>query len=129
MKSLLKIAAAVSGVLLLSAAANAQAPGRPPAMGVQRPVVSPYLNLLNTGDPGINYFGLVRPQVAFRGAIRSLEGEVQQLENRDPRDATFQTGHASSFQTQSRFFMTNGSRATGGGGGSANFGAPPPRRR
>jgi hypothetical protein len=80
-----------------------------------RPPVSPYLNLLNTGDPAINYYGLVRPQFAYNRAIQNLGNELNYLEatpqgNLPPS----QTGIRSTFMTQYKYFMNNG---YGGGGG------------
>src|SRR5437660_8996673 len=90
--------------------AQAQAPGQPPAYGVnpgRKPVVSPYINLLRSGtDPGINYYGIVRPEIAFRNSINMVQDQQQQLveANQQQTLATYMTlpttGHASGFMTQ-----------------------------
>ena len=77
---------------------------------LSRPAVSPYLNILRGGDPAINYYGLVRPQVAFGKAFQSLGNDVTALESAP--NALSQTGNRSSFMTHSRYFMNNGA---GGG--------------
>jgi hypothetical protein len=73
------------GVLLVVAvAALACAAGRssaqPPLPGVlapPRPTFSPYLNLTNRNmDPAVSYYGIIRPQIAAAGAIRSLQQQV-----------------------------------------------------
>jgi hypothetical protein len=58
--TLLALAAMLAaGVVYAQAPIAPQAPTQP----YSPPVVSPYLNLLNRGNPAINYYGLVRPQV------------------------------------------------------------------
>jgi hypothetical protein len=43
-----------------------------------RPVVSPYLNLNHgVGNPAVNYYGLVRPQIENHQAIQNLQQQVQ----------------------------------------------------
>jgi hypothetical protein len=89
--------------------------------GGVRPTVSPYLNIVNGGnDAAINYFGLVRPQVAFGRAIQNLNNDFNFLDSNasqlNQQNQTSQTGHRSSFMTQGRYFMNNGygSGVTGG---------------
>ena len=49
-------------------------PGTP---GVSRPAFSPYLNLARRDvNPAINYYGIVRPQIATANALRSLQQQV-----------------------------------------------------
>jgi hypothetical protein len=78
-------------LLALGAATSARAqPGpinRPP--GALPPVYSPYLNLNRPGDPGINYYGLVRPQFFAENAYRSLQAQVNQIQRE-----TFELGTA-----------------------------------
>ncbi len=38
-------------------------PGFGPATSYSPPAVSPYLNLLNRGNPAVNYYGIVRQQI------------------------------------------------------------------
>lgn len=70
----LTFAAAALVLLATTTAARAQAPGVP---GAGRPVFSPYLNLLRRdASPGVNFYGLVRPQIVAQGAIQSLQQQV-----------------------------------------------------
>ncbi len=59
-----------------SRSASAQLPlpgqGNVPNTG---PAVSPYLNLLRRGtSPGVNYYGIVKPQLDMQNALRGLQG-------------------------------------------------------
>ena len=113
----------VLGLLALCStdAAQAQGPGQAPAYGVnpgRKPVVSPYINLLRSGtDPGINYYGIVRPEIAFRNSIQQVQEQQQQLvdANQQQTLATYMTlpttGHVSGFQTQTKYFQTKGGQA------------------
>ena len=75
-----------------------------------RPVYSPYLNLLRGGDPAINYYGLIRPQVQFQQSDAQLRQELFGLEQRIPLPAATArtpingriTGHAAGFMTNQR---------------------------
>jgi len=120
MRSLLKSLAVVAVLVLLANSCRAQGPGGRSG-GLQRPVISPYLNLTTNVDPAVAYYGLVRPQIAFGKAIKNIEGDIDTLENKGPS----QTGHSTSFMTQGRYFMTNGaSGGAGTGGARANLQAP-----
>jgi hypothetical protein len=106
--------------MLLAPECQAQYPGQPPGgrfgggAGGQlgRPAVSPYLNLLNSGDTAINYYGLVRPQFAYNRAIQNLGNEINYLEanpaGNQMLQQSFQTGTRATFMTQSKYFMNNG---------------------
>src|SRR5262245_24136034 len=48
--------------------------GRPPNLG--GPAVSPYLNLNRGGLPGVNYYGLVRPQIETAQSLQILQQQV-----------------------------------------------------
>ena len=97
--------------------------------GGGRPAVSPYLNLFRGGDPAINYYGLVRPQIAAGKNFDQLGLEFNTLQsglNQAP-----QSGHVSSFMTQSRYFMTNNgasrqaaTKAVQAGGSTGNPASP-----
>jgi TolA-binding protein len=62
--------------------AFAQPPGRSsPADPVQRPTISPYLNLFNRGgNTGLNYHNFVRPQQQLRQATGQLQNQVRSLQ-------------------------------------------------
>ena len=85
---------------------------------IQNPAYSPYLNLTRGGNTALNYYGLVRPQIATANAFQAL-GNAQHNLNVGPSanpDQPLQTGHRSSFMTHNRFFMNSGGgRGTGGG--------------
>jgi hypothetical protein len=90
------------------AALHAQAPigGFGGGVGnISRPTVSPYLNIIRGGDPAINYYGLVRPQIAFSRAFQAVDNSVVALQA--DANQPSQTGQRSSFMTQSRYFMNN----------------------
>lgn len=54
--------------------ASAQGPYvRPQVNPYYRPPVSPYLNLAIGGSPGINYYGIVRPQLQTNAALQQLQ--------------------------------------------------------
>src|SRR5262249_56944980 len=61
--------------LLAGGQAQAQYSLRPGIGGgyTPPPAFSPYLNLARPGSPTLNYFGLVRPELAFRSGILGLQ--------------------------------------------------------
>ncbi len=73
----------------------------------QPPTISPYLNLLNNrANPGILYFTQVRPEFAFRGAIRDLQQSNAAIQDWQTGSGTEMpgTGHATGFQTHLAYF-------------------------
>src|SRR5262245_13528577 len=70
--------AALLAAALWAPAAPAQLPARPGGVApITRPTYSPYLNLLRRDNPAaLNYYGLVRPELAFRSGIGTLQGDV-----------------------------------------------------
>jgi hypothetical protein len=116
MKSIRSGAIAICMLSLFAANSYAQQRMAPAGFGTGagRPALSPYLNLANNGDPAINYYGLVRPQIAYGQAISNLNTDVNSLQAQQSvqtsalKDLPPQTGHVSSFMTQGRYFMTNG---------------------
>jgi hypothetical protein len=110
----------------LVSAALAAAPGRAAAQGfgtfgrppVGRPAVSPFLNLFRGGNPAINYYGLVRPQIDTRSSLLQLQ--QQELQGGyplgvagQPQDRLLQgppsTGHPVRFGNYGRYFANLGS--------------------
>lgn len=76
----IRLASAAAGLMAAAGAAAAQPPGPPGGAVVQRPALSPYLNLLRPNTlPAINYYGLVRPQQQFQSAVQSLQAETAAL--------------------------------------------------
>lgn len=95
---------AVAILVLGSGTALAQ-----PAAGTYRPPVSPYLNLARPGSPGINYYGLVRPQQEFRNGLQQLQQQSNnqpQVTGSQPEDLV--TGHGSHYMNFSHYFGGQG---------------------
>ena len=63
------------------------------------PGYSPYLNLLRPGNPGANYYGLVRPQVEFRANLQQLQRNTTALQTGLSQMASgdLATGHTAGF--------------------------------
>jgi hypothetical protein len=79
------------------------------AQGPYRPPVSPYLNLVRPGNPGLNYYNLVRPQVEFGNSIVGLQQQVGALGTEVALEAQGQTtfpttGHPTTFGNYSHYF-------------------------
>jgi len=90
-----------------------QPTGQPP----YRPPVSPYINLLRRGgNPAINYYGLVRPQIEFSREIRRIDQDLatrgQQGRQFDEESGLPTTGHAASFMNYSHFFNLGEQRSS-----------------
>jgi hypothetical protein len=64
---------AVAVLLIGALEAGAQAPGMP--------AYNPYLNLVRSGNPGVNYYGIVRPQIAFRNEVQQLQRTTTTLQS------------------------------------------------
>ena len=74
------LCAAVCAIGLVPGLARAQPPGVLGGGAGSRPVYSPYLNLARRDvPPGINYYGIERPQVAAQSGIQSLQQQQQLL--------------------------------------------------
>src|SRR5262249_43043171 len=104
---------------VMAGRASAQAPYRPP--------VSPYINLNRVGtEPGINYYGIVRPEIRFNAAIPRLQQQVattqQAVSTLEASPVLPTTGHPFAFQSQGRYFQTLSRQGQGQGQG-----ALPPR--
>lgn len=128
----------IPAVVAAAGLAAGPAVAQPPPGPSLPPAFSPYLNLVNgRGLPGINYYGITRPQLAARQAILGLETGVMQ--NRQaiagmqaggvPGAGLPGTGHATVFMNTGGYFMSGGTAAPGavgrmtpnlGGVGGAN---------
>ena len=89
---------AVAVVVLGAGRAQAQAP--PP------PGYSPYLNLARPGNAGINYYGLVRPQMEVRNDLLQLQRNTTRLQT-DLTQATgadLATGHPAGYMYFGGFY-------------------------
>jgi hypothetical protein len=106
--------------------------------GYQRPYQNPYpsfspiLNMNNGGgNPAINYFGIVRPQMQTAAALQQLQTNQQMLMSQAPGQAPLMTadgqfampttGHPVGFSDYSRYFPLQGFQ-TGGAGGASVIG-------
>src|SRR5215203_848978 len=69
--------------------------------GAPRPGLSPYLNLNRGGNPAINYYGLVRPQIAAERAFQAIGTNIVNLQSEIATDQPVQTGIRASFMTHS----------------------------
>ncbi len=135
--------AALAAVALLPALApgraSAQFPYQQP-LGVnpsKRPAISPYINMMQGGNPAINYYGLVRPQMDTNRAIQRLAiGQQQQFGQAQPGGAFLSnqdgnlggmpaTGHATSFFNYSTYFPAG---TAGGQTGASSVGQRPAGR-
>src|SRR5262249_5946387 len=110
--------AALFVVALVATPAHAQYPLGPATGPGYNPPVSPYLNLVRRGtDPAINYFGLVRPEIAFQRSISSLQQQVNTVGAMTAADAQanyqLATGHPIVFNNYSHYF---GGSLTGAAG-------------
>lgn len=79
-----------------------------------RPVFSPYLNLARPGSsPAVNYFGLVRPQLATQNSLQSLQRQVmteqqQRLAGPSAVNPTLPiTGQQTFFLNTGGYFLNN----------------------
>ena len=84
----------------------------------QRATVSPYLNLLNSGQsPAVNYFGIVRPQVDFRKSLIQMQQQIamgdQSLADLAASTSMLTTGHPSLFMSHRKYFMNTGISGAG----------------
>jgi hypothetical protein len=93
------------------------------AQGQYRPAVSPYLNLTRPGNPGVNYYNLVRPQFQFGESIQGLQQQVGTLGAEVRTEAQAQaplptTGHPVQFMSYSHYFAGLTTSGTAPGAGS-----------
>ena len=99
---------------------------------LNRPTVSPYVNLLRGGNgTGLNYYGLVRPELQFGQSLQQLQLGLGGLQRRGGSANPFGgfgggmgiTGHAVVFDSYRLGGAGGGGSAFGGlgGGGGAGF--------
>ena len=85
-----------------------------------QPVLSPWLNLANGGNPALNYFNGVIPQRTFGNQINQLQTSVaanqQALLGLQAASPLGTTGHTVTFLSFQQYFNTFGSAAAGAGG-------------
>lgn len=127
-----RLIAGALGFVVLAAFESPQASAQPqvPA-GPARPVFSPYLNLLNGGNPALNYFGLVVPQMQMQQQLSQLQMQQQagtggqSGQQADPSSLFPPTGTVAVFNSTGSYFnrVYVGSGTSGGGGSGGSGGA------
>jgi hypothetical protein len=92
--------AAAFSLMVISLGAS-QVRGQPPSSGY-----SPYLNLVRPGSPGMNYYGLVRPEVEFRNNLQQLQRNTTRLQSQfsQATGGDLSTGHPSAFMYYGGFY-------------------------
>jgi hypothetical protein len=130
MKSFLPFALVLAAILAAAPPASAQV-FYPPQAGYTRPglgypTVSPYLGLRSGfGNPAVNYYGLVRPQMNFRNDLLGLQGglqdqaaflSLQQQQYYGNTPGVVITGTAANYQTHLRYFQNRGANTAGTAG-------------
>jgi hypothetical protein len=76
--------------------------------------ISPYLNLLRPGNPAVNFYGLVAPQIQQQAQIGLLQQQTQQLAQRQSvvapptNQAQVTTGHQTRFMQYNQYFNSTG---------------------
>jgi hypothetical protein len=116
----LTVVMAGAGFVLTAGRASAQGPlpGSVPGP-VARPQFSPYLNLLRRETPAaINYFGLVRPQLATRAAFQSVQLQLGTIQQQQTAAGTAAadlpvTGQTVVFLNTGGYFLNLGAGAPG----------------
>jgi hypothetical protein len=99
--------------------AQAQGYTRPTTNPFNRPVYSPYLNLLRRGNSFTqNYYGLVRPQLEFQQDINRLNQQLTTVERQvaTQEEAPSElpvTGHPTVFLNYAQYFLSGGGRSAG----------------
>jgi hypothetical protein len=132
MRAILAACLAIIGLLAGSATERAAAqfiPGQP--YQPNRPFVSPYLNLARPGLGGINYYGLVRPQLDVNRQLQQLQQQQGVLATQVgaatlPEDPTQPapvgiTGHGTNFSNYGHYYY----QGLGSSGGSGLGGQTP----
>jgi hypothetical protein len=131
MKAVLAAYLLTAGLVLLvgTEPASAQYPGGQPYNPYQQPIFSPYLNLNRPGNPAINYFGLVKPQLDTNRQLQTLQTQqmaqmAQMAQMGIPTEGEAltgwsNTGHPTMFSGYSHYF---GQNAKGQPSGATPFG-------
>ncbi len=132
MRTLALTLVSLVSIAFASTPVQAQAP-RPFGPATRSPSFSPYLNLLRQGNSaGVNYYGLVRPQIQAQNSLNNLQGQL--FDNRraiEEQSAQMNaalpaTGDKTvTFLNTGGYFMNmspQGGAGIGGGGG-ASFGS------
>jgi len=114
--------------LALAAPARAQYPYvRPQTNPYNKPVVSPWINLNRGGNPAVNLYGLVQPQLETSSTLTQLQQQQQALATGAVALGGNQnlptTGHPTRFLNYSHYFLRQGGQTTDGTAGASQFGS------
>ncbi len=117
----------VAGIVALSLAGQTAQAQQP----IGQSGVPNILQLRQYGtNPALQYYNVIQPINAYRGAINQIQQNAQGIENREFTTGsigTAQTGHTSGFQTHLKYFgNVGGARAAGGAGGAIGGGLTNP---
>jgi len=112
------------GFLVLGTVSGVQAQGtyvRPAAGSYAQAPLSPYLNLVRGGNPAVNYYGLVRPQVDSRNAIQQLQQQSSAAPANSglTTDGLANSGHPVQFMNFSHYYSGNVGLGLNGRGAGA----------
>jgi hypothetical protein len=103
---------ALAGALALGTgrAAHAQTYVQPRVSPYANPGLSPYINLLRPGNPAVNYYGLVLPEIKTNTSIRQLQVDVARTQASVVAPPASlppgETGHATRFMQYGQYFNT-----------------------
>ena len=116
-----RVAAGVAVLAICFGAGEAQGQAQPP------PGYSPYLNLLQRGNPGANYYGLVRPQIEFRADLQRLQRTTTTLQTglSQLSSSDLSTGHSAGYMYYGGYYPGLG---RGGAPARGLPNMPPPSR-
>jgi hypothetical protein len=131
-------AVAITAALTASASAQNPFPYTNPAGAYQPqrpPVLSPYLNLNNRGNPAVNYYNFVQPQLQLAQPFVGNQGPALPAYQAgdeavlDPHDPTSimprPSGHPSTFNSTGAYFNSLGTIGSGFGRPGGGVQAPP----
>jgi hypothetical protein len=117
-------------------------PGTNPYQQQRPPVLSPYLNLINRGNPAVNYYNFVQPQLQLAQPFAGYQGpppttgyQPGEEVGLDPHDPTSvmprSSGHPTTFNSTGTYFNSLGTigSAFGRPGGAAPTQLPATGRR
>jgi hypothetical protein len=102
------LAAIAVGLAVSTSGARAQGPVG--FGGAPTPPYSPYLNLARPGgNPAVNYYGLVRPQLDMTRTVQGLQGQLQSAQQsimaQQSADGVLTTGHPIFFMNYGGYFL------------------------
>lgn len=151
-----RIFAALAGLLLIASLGHAQTGGARPGAPIGgtgglgggfnsspglsggignsmgSPSFSPYLNLTRGGNSAaVNYYGIVRPQQNFAGALQGLQSQFSAggQNNDDAVSQGVTVGTRVRFLNTNGYFQNMNGGTTTASGAGAGLGSPPPVNR